>query len=149
MKDVVSRGRRGAAVGRLRLGLDGDDFRAVCVLMLLYTLQGVPMGLSASVGFAPRDAVHRRPTRTVSLSVVAFSLKVLWAPIVDAMYVRSFGRRRTWVMPLQAVVGVTLLTLSTTFENRWSRVLRKAWPRRFFGCISCSRVKISPSMDGR
>ena len=104
--------------GRLRLGLDGDDFRAVCVLMLLYTLQGVPMGLSASVGFALQErGASYADQGAFSLASWPFSLKVLWAPIVDAVYVRSFGRRRTWVMPLQAVVGVTLLTLSTTLAR--------------------------------
>lgn len=73
------------------------------------------MGLSASVGFALQDAgASYADQGTFSLASWPFSLKVLWAPVVDAVYARSIGRRRTWVMPLQFAVGVTLLALSST-----------------------------------
>jgi MFS transporter, PAT family, solute carrier family 33 (acetyl-CoA transportor), member 1 len=94
-------------------GLPYDDFRAVCLLLLLYTLQGVPMGLSSSVGFILQERGASYGDQGVfSLASWPFSLKVLWAPVVDAVYVKSFGQRRTWVMPLQAIVGCTLLFLA-------------------------------------
>ena len=134
MKKMSSRGDAATRPsGRLRLGLDGDDFRAVCVLMLLYALQGVPMGLSASVGFALQEnGASYADQGAFSLASWPFSLKVLWAPIVDAVYVRSFGRRRTWVMPLQAVVGVTLLTLSTTLARSMETADAKSLAKTFF-----------------
>ena len=44
-----------------------------------------------------------------SLASWPFSFKVLWAPLVDTYYVRSMGQRRSWILPLQVTVGLTLL----------------------------------------
>lgn len=35
-----------------------------------------------------------------------YSMKLLWAPIVDALYVHSIGRRKSWLIPIQYVTGV-------------------------------------------
>lgn len=105
-------GKRRAKNGYL--GLGASDFKAVCLLLLLYTLQGVPMGLSSSVGFILQERGATYAEQGVfSLASWPFSLKVLWAPIVDAVYFKRVGQRRTWVMPLQLVVGVTLLFLAS------------------------------------
>lgn len=103
--------RAGADAGYF--GLGARDFRAVCLLLVLYTLQGVPMGLSSSVGFIlqERGATYAEQG-AFSLASWPFSLKVLWAPIVDAVYVKRVGQRRTWVLPLQITVGCTLLALA-------------------------------------
>jgi len=34
-----------------------------------------------------------------------FGLKLLWAPLVDALYVKKFGRRKSWLMPVQYSIG--------------------------------------------
>ncbi len=31
-----------------------------------------------------------------------FSLKILWAPLVDSLYFKRVGQRRTWLLPVQA-----------------------------------------------
>ena len=41
-----------------------------------------------------------------------FSVKLLWAPIVDSCFISSFGRRKTWLVPVQYLIGVTMLLLS-------------------------------------
>ena len=37
-----------------------------------------------------------------------YSLKVLWAPIVDCVYSKRVGRRKTWTVPMQYIVGKLL-----------------------------------------
>jgi len=107
-----SRERRGRGRGPATRAYE-SDVKAVALLLLLYTLQGVPMGLSASLAFMMHDRGGTYAEQgKLSLASWPFSLKVMWAPIVDAMYVRRVGRRRTWVIPLQIVVGLTLLALS-------------------------------------
>jgi PAT family acetyl-CoA transporter-like MFS transporter 1 len=89
------------------------DRGSIALLLLLYTLQGVPMGLSASVSFILQEKGASYADQGIfSLASWPFSLKILWAPIVDAVYVRSIGQRRTWLIPLQLLVGATLLGLS-------------------------------------
>ncbi|XP_023290092.1 acetyl-coenzyme A transporter 1 isoform X2 [Orussus abietinus] len=45
-----------------------------------------------------------------------FSLKLLWAPIVDSLYSQRFGRRKTWLIPVQYLMGTFMLFLSGHVE---------------------------------
>lgn len=78
--------------------------------MLLYTLQGIPMGLSGSVPFL-MQAKGISMTEQAKFSIVSwpFSLKLLWAPLVDSLYSGKVGRRKTWIVPAQMSIGFLLL----------------------------------------
>jgi PAT family acetyl-CoA transporter-like MFS transporter 1 len=41
-----------------------------------------------------------------------FSLKLLWAPIVDSIYSKYIGKRKTWLIPLQYMIGLMLILTS-------------------------------------
>ncbi|ACI64264.1 acetyl CoA transporter, partial [Thalassiosira pseudonana CCMP1335] len=38
-----------------------------------------------------------------------FSLKLLWAPIVDACFSKRFGRRKSWLVPIQLLAGLLMV----------------------------------------
>ena len=42
-----------------------------------------------------------------------FSVKLIWAPIVDSLFVPRFGRRKTWLVPTQYAIGFFMLFLSS------------------------------------
>ncbi|KAH8043905.1 acetyl-CoA transmembrane transporter [Aureococcus anophagefferens] len=44
-----------------------------------------------------------------SLASLPFSLKLLWAPFVDAAYVPAWGRRKTWLVPVQLAIGCLMV----------------------------------------
>lgn len=46
-----------------------------------------------------------------------FSLKLLWAPIVDSIFSKRFGRRKTWLIPTQYLMGMFMLLLSNYVEH--------------------------------
>ncbi len=46
-----------------------------------------------------------------------YSIKLLWAPIVDSLYLPSFGRRKSWVIPVQIMVGLVLIYLSSIVDS--------------------------------
>eukprot|EP00947_MAST-08B_sp_MAST-8B-sp1_P000383 g383.t1 len=83
------------------VGLEGD-WANIFVLLLLYTLQGIPMGLASSV---PLILQEKGATymQQAGFDIVSypFSLKLLWAPLVDSLFVQRFGRRKTWLVPVQ------------------------------------------------
>lgn len=85
-----------------------DDLGSILLLLLLYTLQGIPMGLSASIPFMLQSKVSYSEIATFSLVSWPFSLKILWAPIVDSVYSPSFGRRKSWLVPIQLAAGVLM-----------------------------------------
>lgn len=41
-----------------------------------------------------------------------FVVKILWAPIVDSVYIKSFGRRKSWLIPSQLLIGLFMLYMS-------------------------------------
>ena len=45
-----------------------------------------------------------------------FSIKLLWAPIVDSAFIARFGRRKTWLVPVQYLIGATMLVLSKNVD---------------------------------
>lgn len=86
-------------------GQDADDtsgdWPSMLLLLLLYTLQGIPMGLSSSIPFILQEKVGYGDQATFSLVSWPFSLKLLWAPFVDSLYSPRFGRRKSWLIPVQ------------------------------------------------
>ena len=95
-------------------GLGPRDRRSVALLLLLYTLQGVPMGLCQSVAFILAEKKLPLSEQGVfSFASWPFSLKLLWAPIVDSLFIRRFGRRKSWLVPTQVALGLAHIWLGT------------------------------------
>jgi PAT family acetyl-CoA transporter-like MFS transporter 1 len=40
-----------------------------------------------------------------------FSLKMLWAPLVDSIYIQSFGRRKSWLVPTQLLIAAVMFVM--------------------------------------
>ncbi|KAJ1922987.1 hypothetical protein IWQ60_006161 [Tieghemiomyces parasiticus] len=94
------------------------DWHNIVLLVVLYLLQGVPVGLAfGSVPFLLKAKLSYAQIAVFSLASYPYSLKLLWSPIVDSMYVPSFGRRKTWIVPIQLAIGFLCLWLSTTVDS--------------------------------
>ena len=76
------------------------------------------MGLSGSVPFL-MQAKGISMTEQAKFSVVSwpFSLKLLWAPLVDSLYVGRIGRRKTWIIPAQLAIGGLLLWAGSRIDG--------------------------------
>lgn len=99
-----------------KMSLKGDE-RNIAVLLFLYVLQGIPLGLAAAVPLILTNKhVSYRQQAEFSFAYWPFSVKLLWAPLVDSLYVRSFGRRKTWLVPVQYLIGVTMLLLAQNVD---------------------------------
>ena len=93
--------RRRPADEDLPLSLAGDK-GSLLLLLLLYTLQGVPMGLAATVTLLLQERGASYDQQAVFRFVsLPFSLKILWAPLVDSLFFRRVGQRRSWLIPVQ------------------------------------------------
>lgn len=97
--------------------LPRKDLKAFIILVILYTLQGVPVGLAfGSVPFILKSKLSYSQVGVFSLASYPYSLKLLWSPIVDAIYSRRVGRRKSWIIPVQLVSGITLLYLGSIID---------------------------------
>ncbi|KAJ3315579.1 hypothetical protein HDV04_001993 [Boothiomyces sp. JEL0838] len=86
------------------------DINNIILLVILYLLQGVPLGLSfGSVPYLLKSKLNYSDLALFSLSSYPYSLKLLWSPIVDSLYFKSIGRRKSWILPIQFILGVCLV----------------------------------------
>eukprot|EP00750_Incisomonas_marina_P009423 INCI15997.1.p1 GENE.INCI15997.1~~INCI15997.1.p1 ORF type:complete len:491 (+),score=86.37 INCI15997.1:234-1706(+) len=94
------------------------DRRAIATLLVLYFLQGVPMGVCAAMPMIFQDAnMSDADQGKFSFASWPFSLKILWAPIVDAVFSLAVGRRKSWVIPSQFIIALLLFTSSLYIES--------------------------------
>ena len=83
-----------------------SDRGSIALLILLYVLQGIPLGLAGSIPYLLQSRnVNYKEQAIFSFVYWPFSIKLLWAPIVDALFVTSIGRRKTWLVPVQYLIG--------------------------------------------
>ena len=109
-------GTRSVAAAPEETGLHGD-YGTLALLLLLYTLQGIPMGLSAVVPFLLAEKkVGSLEQAVFSVVQYPFALKLLWAPLVDSVYSRAVGRRLSWILPVQPAIGALMLHASGRVE---------------------------------
>ncbi|KAK7207548.1 acetyl-coenzyme A transporter 1 [Myxozyma melibiosi] len=94
------------------------DLRNFSLLCLLYLLQGIPVGLAmGSVPFLLKSKLSYGQVGLFSLASYPYSMKLLWSPIVDAIYSRRIGRRKSWIVPIQTVSSIMLLWLGSHVDT--------------------------------
>lgn len=98
--------------------IKGDEWN-ILLLLFLYTLQGIPLGLSAAIPMILQNrGVSYKQQAEFSFVSWPFSLKLLWAPVVDSIFSSRIGRRKTWLIPTQYLIGFFMLILSL-FVDQW------------------------------
>lgn len=98
--------------------LNSSDKRNFLLLCLLYFLQGIPMGLAmGSVPFLLKKHFSYGQIGIFSLAAYPYSLKLLWSPIVDAVWSRRFGRRKSWITPIQIISGISMIWLGARIDK--------------------------------
>lgn len=94
------------------------EYGNICLLLILYTLQGIPLGLGRVLPMLLKEqGASFSELGTYSLQSWPFSLKLLWAPLVDVFFIKSIGRRKTWVIPTQLLIGVAMIYSSTVLDS--------------------------------
>lgn len=97
-----------------------SDFKNIALLLFLYMLQGVPIGITAAIPMLLQNrGVSFKQQAEFSLAGWPFCMKLLWAPIVDAIYSDRFGRRKSWLIPIQYLIGIFMIVLSNHVMD-WS-----------------------------
>jgi len=95
-----------------------SDKRNFLLLCLLYFLQGIPMGLAmGSVPFLLKSHFSYGQIGIFSLAAYPYALKLLWSPIVDAVWSRRFGRRKSWITPIQTISGISMIWLGKSIDK--------------------------------
>ncbi|KAG5680973.1 hypothetical protein PVAND_010447 [Polypedilum vanderplanki] len=95
------------------------DYGNVAILLFLYILQGIPLGISSAVRILLTNrGVSYKELAILSFASYPFTMKVLWSPIVDAIYFKKIGRRKSWLIPVQLMIGGFMIFLAQRV-NDW------------------------------
>ncbi|KAG0342163.1 hypothetical protein BG004_005724, partial [Podila humilis] len=98
--------------------LSGKDTWNFALLVILYLLQGVPVGLTfGSIPFLLKAKMSYSQIGVFSLAHYPYSMKFLWSPIVDAVYNKEMGRRKSWIVPIQLLTGIMFMWLGMHIED--------------------------------
>jgi PAT family beta-lactamase induction signal transducer AmpG len=93
--------------------------RLVAVLFMGFS-SGLPLPLTfATLSFwLAESGVNRTTIGILALVGTAYSLKFLWAPLIDRLglgaWGRLLGRRRSWALAIQALLAVAIFCLGLT-----------------------------------
>ncbi|XP_031572070.1 acetyl-coenzyme A transporter 1-like [Actinia tenebrosa] len=99
-------------VEQMAINIPSSDRTSIAILLFLYVLQGIPLGLAGSIPLILAKKVGYKQQAMFSFVYWPYSVKLLWAPIVDAAYISKIGRRKTWLVPVQYLIGIFMLVLS-------------------------------------
>ncbi|XP_015377304.1 PREDICTED: acetyl-coenzyme A transporter 1-like, partial [Diuraphis noxia] len=91
------------------------------LLILLYIMQGIPFGFSISalpIILQSKKVVTYGEQALLSYVLWPYSLKLFWAPLVDVHYVQWIGKRKSWLLPVQYLMGIFLLYAANNI-NDW------------------------------
>jgi MFS transporter, PAT family, beta-lactamase induction signal transducer AmpG len=85
----------------------GSLLRKLGILWTLYFVQGLPFGFQATAlpVYLRASGVSLTAVGLVTALAVPWMLKAFWAPLVDRYGSARFGRRRSWIVPLQAALA--------------------------------------------
>jgi PAT family beta-lactamase induction signal transducer AmpG len=98
--------------------------RRVLIVLLLGFSSGLPLALSGStlLVWMTESGVDLRTIGLFALVGTPYTLKFIWAPLVDALHVpfftRAFGRRRGWLVFSQLLLIGAILLLALTDPAR-------------------------------
>jgi PAT family beta-lactamase induction signal transducer AmpG len=87
----------------------GVRFDRLGILWTLYFVQGLPFGFQATAlpVYLRSSGMSLEGIGLATALALPWSLKPLWAPLVDRYGSARFGRRKSWILPLQALLAVT------------------------------------------
>lgn len=96
-----------------------SDRYSILLLVALYTAQGLPMGLVfGSIPFLLKErGSSYADLAKFSLASLPYSLKLFIAPIVDSIYSPTFGRRKSWIVPVQIAIGCLSLLFASSVQQ--------------------------------
>ena len=88
------------------------------LLVLLYSLQGLPLGFFLStVPILFKKYLTYNEIGVIMMCTIPFSFKVLWSPFVEFYHFESVGKRKSWIIPTQLLMCVILFWLRNNLEQ--------------------------------
>lgn len=96
------------------MSMADSRWQRIATLCGLYGAQGLPWGFMtiALISYLTAQGVNEaRAGELAAIVLVPWTFKLIWAPLIDTVTIRSMGRRRPWIIGAELMMAVTLLGL--------------------------------------
>ncbi|CAI6364916.1 unnamed protein product [Macrosiphum euphorbiae] len=82
-------------------------------------MQGIPLGIVTVTPILLQSTQNVTYKEQALFSIVGwpFCLKLLWAPLVDALYIQKIGRRKSWLIPVQFLMGICFFYMANDIND--------------------------------
>ena len=111
--------------------------RVVVVLFLGFS-SGLPLALSGGTlqAWLTVEGVDIKTIGLFTLVGLPYTLKFLWAPLLDRFVIPFFGRRRGWILTFQVVLLLLMLRIAPALSTGrsspcappWREPHKPSWP---------------------
>ncbi len=105
--------------------LQDSRFQRTMMLCAMYFAQGVPWGFM-TIALATYLAGRGVPASEVgwlsAMVLLPWTFKLIWAPLIDSVTIRSMGRRRPWIIGAEFCMALSLggiLMLGDLTQHLW------------------------------
>jgi len=89
------------------------------LLVILYFLQGIPLGLAlGSLPFLLKSKMTYSDMAIFAITNYPYSMKLLWSPIVDSFFNKNFGRRKSWIVPIQLCSAFLMFFFGNSVDEK-------------------------------
>ncbi len=115
--------------------------RRIAIMLPLGFVSGLPLALTSGTTLQAWLSVAGTDIRTIgwfTLAGLPYTLKFLWAPVMDRFVPPWLGRRRGWMLVTQGGVALSLLGMAVTGPDHGS------WP---LGIMAVLAAFLSASLD--
>jgi len=95
------------------MALVDNRWQRTIMLCAMYFAQGLPWGFMVTALVAYLTDEHginaTQAGKLTAIVLVPWTFKLVWAPLIDTMTIRSMGRRRPWILGAELMMAVSLL----------------------------------------
>ncbi|XP_060835227.1 acetyl-coenzyme A transporter 1-like [Rhopalosiphum padi] len=103
------------------------DWSNIFLLLFLYMMQGIPLGLVHAIPLflQSKQNVTYKDQTLFGLVTWPFGLKLLWAPLIDSLYIQKIGRRKSWLIPIQLLMGICFFYMALSIDDLFPETNKK------------------------
>lgn len=115
------------------MALSNNRPQRIVVLCAMYVAQGLPWGFMVTAIVAYLTDTDKTITDTeigalTAMTLLPWTFKLVWAPLIDSVTIRSMGRRRPWIIGAECMMAVSLVAMLSVGElNRENMVVLGWW----------------------
>lgn len=96
------------------MALSDNRLQRMVMLCVMYVAQGIPWGFMATAVVSFITATNAEVTdeqigQLTAMIILPWTFKLIWAPLIDSLTIRSMGRRRSWIIGAQGMMAMSLL----------------------------------------